>query len=288
MATVKETHVRISPELLGDAEHWKVPSSSDNASAGESDGEEEEEGGSDGGLSEDERSERNESDDGGKEGESEGGQAEEEDGGSGLEVNKNSEEEGNPNAGWAEAMAKILQKKTPASKPSILLKNKQLDRRREQERKEQLERKKQVEKRRAWEEMCRQKPDVVKDRESERSLQRIATRGVVQLFNAVRSHQKTLDEKVKEAGGSERKKAKLLSSVSRRDFISVLRGAEAGGGAAGGGAATFKHTGAEEKPVWSVLRDDYMMGASMKDWDKESEEDGVEAGGGGDYNSGSD
>ena len=45
---------------------------------------------------------------------------------------------------------------------------------------------------------------------------------------------------------------------------------------------------AEEKPVWSVLRDDYMMGASMKDWDKESEEEEGEAGGGADYNSGSD
>ena len=41
-------------------------------------------------------------------------------------------------------MAKVLQKKTPDSKPSILLKNKQLDRRKEQERKEQLERKKQA------------------------------------------------------------------------------------------------------------------------------------------------
>lgn len=33
----------------------------------------------------------------------------------------------------------------------------------------------------------------------------------------------------------------------------------------------------EEKPAWSVLRDDFMMGASMKDWDKESDgEDGDE------------
>lgn len=27
----------------------------------------------------------------------------------------------------------------------------------------------------------------------------------------------------------------------------------------------------EEKPAWSVLRDDFMMGATMKDWDKESD-----------------
>ena len=49
-------------------------------------------------------------------------------------------------------------------------------------------------------------------------------RGVVQLFNAVQKHQKNVDEKVKEAGGSIRKRAKLISTVSKKDFISVLRG----------------------------------------------------------------
>lgn len=29
----------------------------------------------------------------------------------------------------------------------------------------------------------------------------------------------------------------------------------------------------EENPSWSVLRDDFMMGTSMKDWDKESDEE---------------
>ncbi len=53
-------------------------------------------------------------------------------------------------------------------------------------------------------------------------------RGVVQLFNAVRKHQKTIDDKVKEVGGLERKKAKLLSSVSKKDFIDVLRRTEGG------------------------------------------------------------
>lgn len=49
-------------------------------------------------------------------------------------------------------------------------------------------------------------------------------RGVVQLFNAVQKHQKNVGEKVKEAGGSIRKQAKLMSTVSKKDFISVLRG----------------------------------------------------------------
>jgi arginine repressor len=46
----------------------------------------------------------------------------------------------------------------------------------------------------------------------------------VQLFNAVRKHQNLVNDKVKEVGGSDRKKAKLLSSVTKKDFIDVLRG----------------------------------------------------------------
>lgn len=37
----------------------------------------------------------------------------------------------------------------------------------------------------------------------------------------------------------------------------------------------------EEGPEWNILRDDFMMGASMKDWDKESDGEGdIEQGGG--------
>lgn len=50
---------------------------------------------------------------------------------------------------------------------------------------------------------------------------------MVQLFNAVQKHQKNVDEKVKEAGSSIRKRAKLISTVSKKDFISVLRGMDA-------------------------------------------------------------
>lgn len=120
--------------------------------------------------------------------------------------------------------------------------------------------------------MCREKLDTVKDRETERALQRIATRclpvfyesvfyivrtkchscchdvffllrGVVQLFNAVRKHQKMMDDKVKEVGGSERKKAKILCSVSKKDFIDVLK-------TEGGSSSTDK---AEKDTVSSVI-----------------------------------
>ncbi|KAM6994302.1 LOW QUALITY PROTEIN: RRP15-like protein, partial [Tautogolabrus adspersus] len=212
-----------------------------------------------------------EEDEDGADEEDEGEEADAEDGAEEEEVEDGGD--GNANAGWADAMAKILGRKTPESESSILIKNKELEKMKERERKEQLERQKQVDKKRTWEMMSRVKPEVVKDRETERALQRVATRGVVQLFNAVRKHQKTVDEKVKEVGGSERKKAKLLSSVSKKDFIDVLRGSE------GNQTRKTPAPAEDEKPSWSVLRDDFMMGASMKDWDKLSDEEGGAGGG---------
>ncbi|KAJ1157622.1 hypothetical protein NDU88_010327 [Pleurodeles waltl] len=182
-----------------------------------------------------------------------------------------------PGSGWADAMAKILNKKTPTTQPIILLKNKKLQQEKEKDRLEKLEKRKQLEKKQEWEMMCRVKPDAVKDREKERNLQKIATRGVVQLFNAVRKHQTNIDEKVKEAGSSERKRAKLMASVSKKDFINVLRGQEETKAAQSDKNRTPKSkkitVKSEEGPEWNILRDDFMMGASMKDWDKKSDDD---------------
>ncbi|XP_073342783.1 RRP15-like protein isoform X1 [Pagrus major] len=249
MAALVKTHV----ETSGANEEPQFEDSDDQSdSVGGSNDERSDDEASDGGDVEDA--------DGGSDGED----ADDKDGG------KNEGDDGTANAGWAEAMAKILGKKASESNSGILVKNKELDKIKEKERQEQLERKKQVDKKRAWEMMCREKPDKVKDRETERTLQRVATRGVVQLFNAVKKHQKTIDAKVKEVGGSERKKAKFLSSVSKKDFIDVLRRTE------GGSEVTIKTekvtaAAAEEKPAWSVLRDDFMMGGTMKDWDKDSD-----------------
>ncbi|XP_051004057.1 RRP15-like protein [Acomys russatus] len=179
------------------------------------------------------------------------------------------------NSGWADAMAKILSKKTPKSKPTILTKNKELEREKEKLKQERAEKRKQLDKKREWEMMCRVKPDVVKDKEAERNLQRIATRGVVQLFNAVQKHRKNVGEKVKEAGGSIRKQAKLMSTVSKKDFISVLRGVDGTSENSPAGKtlkARQTEVKSEEGPGWKILRDDFMMGARMKDWDKDSDE----------------
>ncbi|XP_061772546.1 RRP15-like protein [Nerophis ophidion] len=210
----------------------------------------------------------------------EGSNVEDEDGGLGDDDDDDDDDDGggggdgggedqsNANAGWAQAMAQILGKQ-PKNKTTILANNSQLKKEKAKVKLEQQERRKQIDKKRAWEMMCRVKPDIVLDREAERALQRTATRGVVQLFNAVRSHQKNIDDKVKkEAGGSERKKAKILSSVSKKDFIDVLRRTD------GGSSVKVKEEkSVDEKTAWSVLREDYMMGATMKDWDKESDQE---------------
>ncbi|XP_067900235.1 RRP15-like protein [Heterodontus francisci] len=181
----------------------------------------------------------------------------------------------NPSAGWADAMARILKKKIPGNKPAILNKNKEKQKEKDKKKQAMLEKMKQLDKKKEWEQMCRVKPDVVQDREIERNFQKIATRGVVQLFNAVRKHQTSVDEKIKDVGGSERKRAKLLSSVSKKDFINVLRGSgqnvhqDTTERTANGGKQI--EVKAEDSTTWSILRDDFMMGATMKDWDKESD-----------------
>lgn len=55
-----------------------------------------------------------------------------------------SENAAGTSSGWADAMAKILNKKTPKSKPTILVKNKELEKEKEKLKQERLEKRKQV------------------------------------------------------------------------------------------------------------------------------------------------
>ncbi|VDK53016.1 unnamed protein product [Anisakis simplex] len=62
--------------------------------------------------------------------------------------------------------------------------------------------------------MCMVKPDIVNDREKERALVHTATRGVVQLFNAIAERQRELDKKI--AGKSLRNGAKRIATEELR------------------------------------------------------------------------
>uniref|UniRef100_A0A8C2R5X6 RRP15-like protein n=1 Tax=Capra hircus TaxID=9925 RepID=A0A8C2R5X6_CAPHI len=153
------------------------------------------------------------------------------------------------NAGWADAMARVLNKKIPESKPTILVRNKELEKEKEKLKQERLEKRKQLDKKREWEMMCRVKPDVVKDKETERNLQRIATRFKLKL------------RKRKKRRKKKEKRKKKNSTELRQRYITIKNVTE----------KKTTEAKSEEGPGWTILRDDFMMGASMKDWDKESD-----------------
>lgn len=100
-------------------------------------------------------------------------------------------------------------------------------------------------------------------------MSKIATKGVVQLFNAVRTQQKDINKKLKDAGPLEVKRDKVLKSIDKRAFLDVLMGEKSENV-----EETTKRkeiVKKSEEPTWNVLRDDFMMGAKLKDWDKELE-----------------
>ena len=51
-----------------------------------------------------------------------------------------------------------------------------------------------------------------------------SSRGIVQLFNAVKKQQKSTEEKLKEAGSSELKRERVMKSVSKGEFLDMLKG----------------------------------------------------------------
>ncbi|KAG8265179.1 pre-60S ribosomal particles component, partial [Homalodisca vitripennis] len=78
-------------------------------------------------------------------------------------------------------------------------------------------------KKKEWASKGHVKPTVL-EKDREKVLQKVATRGVVQLFNAVREHQKTLEKDLEDAGPIEHKKDKVLKSLDKRAFLDVLMG----------------------------------------------------------------
>ncbi|KAL3874277.1 hypothetical protein ACJMK2_037316 [Sinanodonta woodiana] len=213
--------------------------------------------------------------------EDESSEAEEKD--AGDEGSKNGE-----GGGLAEVMSMILHRKVPQHK-QIILSRGQTDR--EIRRKIQLREKTAEgkineseeetdhlasrEKKRLWEEMGRVKPDPL-ERDKEKQLQRIATRGVVQLFNAVQKQQKILDEKMANVGPSERKKSKVFEGMTHGKFMDLLKGTNVEASENTNKTDKTKPSkdssgnNTDSNKKWSILREDFMMGdGKMKDWDKE-------------------
>ncbi|XP_026743283.1 RRP15-like protein [Trichoplusia ni] len=115
----------------------------------------------------------------------------------------------------------------------------------------------------------RMKPNIL-EKDRERLLSKIATKGVVQLFNAVRNQQKTLEKEMDRNDLSEGKKEKILKKFDKRTFLDTLMGQSKSIIVDEATKVAKNEVKDEDAPKWSALRDDFMMGAKMKDWDKES------------------
>ncbi|RUS83047.1 hypothetical protein EGW08_009186, partial [Elysia chlorotica] len=116
------------------------------------------------------------------------------------------------------------------------------------------------EKRKLWESMGRKIPSVL-DNPKEAKLRKLATQGMVQLFRSVNEHQKVMRDRLSTVGTSEIKKDKVMAGFTKGKFLDLLKGKN--------GSEQKLQDDHNDGGKWKILQDDYMMGASMKDWDKE-------------------
>lgn len=128
--------------------------------------------------------------------------------------------------------------------------------------------------------------------ELEAKLRKVAQRGVVKLFNAINRHQKTSttdSSSVTRKVTDDAVKKKFIDSLGRTaGGADKRKSIEAQNGSADNSedeetkplqATTTRRSVAKKSstkaaaPSWEVLRDDYLLGAKMKDWNKESDEE---------------
>ncbi|XP_059053341.1 RRP15-like protein [Achroia grisella] len=196
------------------------------------------------------------------------------------------------NEGWADSITKILGSTKPKNKKTLVLsrakKHSQLIKSTNEEKpafeiigegnETEKEVKKEVlpseppEKKLKHEKSSiRIKPNIL-EKDRERLLSKIATKGVVQLFNAVRNQQKSLDQEMNRKDLPETKKEKIIKKFDKRAFLDTLMG-QTKSIVVDEVTKTSDVKEEDNKPKWNALRDDFMMGAKMKDWDKESVEE---------------
>ncbi|GLD97134.1 hypothetical protein PINS_up005817 [Pythium insidiosum] len=158
--------------------------------------------------------------------------------------------------GFGDAMSKILQQNVADAAQPILAKRTTARMR------EIMNEKKEIKQERmsAAEKRAKERKDnVVPSHASaakDRTLRKIATKGVVALFNAIAKHQH-------QVGKPTEKEDKKVKELSKESFLGLLKSAKGDKEP----SASKTETAASANKTWSVLQDDYMMGAKMKDWD---------------------
>lgn len=120
-----------------------------------------------------------------------------------------------------------------------------------------------------------------KDIDRERVLRKVATRGVVQLFNAVRIQQKDLEHQLEEAGPLDSRKEAVLNNINKRKFLDVLMSGKRAKSEQVDNPikSEMKEDDSSDdddktkKSEWNVLRGDFMTNKKIKHWDEEDDSD---------------
>jgi len=125
--------------------------------------------------------------------------------------------------------------------------------------------------------------------ELERMHRRVATRGVVALFNAITQHQQSqIEQQLQSKEDVVKAKNKDIQNISKKGFLDMIK--SKGVSKEEDGNSSPKKDNQESKQNskdkssssggWSALKDDFMMNSKLKDWDKDvtssSEEEGEE------------
>ncbi|KAH8374953.1 hypothetical protein KR200_009663 [Drosophila serrata] len=126
-----------------------------------------------------------------------------------------------------------------------------------------------------------------RDMDRERTLRKVATRGTVQFFNAVRIQQKDLQQQLEEAGPLDSRQDAVLNNINKRKFLDVLMsGKRAKSTAIDNSVKKEEHESDDDddedddgpsapgkkKSEWSVLREDFMTNKKIKHWDEEDDD----------------
>ncbi|EDW42127.1 RRP15-like protein [Drosophila sechellia] len=122
------------------------------------------------------------------------------------------------------------------------------------------------------------------DMERERTLRKVATRGVVQFFNAVRIQQKDLQQQLEEAGPLDSRQDAVLNNINKRKFLDVLMSGKRSKSTPVDNAVKKEEqetddddddesSSGKKKSEWSVLREDFMTNKKIKHWDEEDDDE---------------
>ncbi|KAL9178675.1 hypothetical protein ACHAXT_003806 [Thalassiosira profunda] len=140
---------------------------------------------------------------------------------------------------------------------------------------------------------------VAKEIEAERTHRRIATRGVVALFNAISKHRAAAaaeatareeERRHRAQEGYKKQKVGEEGVKTKHGFLDLIKKSAASGTAGGkdaekdSGMSGSNVTAAKkEQGGWNALKDDFMMNSKLKDWDKEISDDDDEEVDGNDF-----